>query len=242
MPAVRIFWVPPAIRRGDAAIIGMMAISLHFNASMPCVPKCGITWRCVTTISGLQIPPAQVWAAEFQGGPVSTGFQKGRVPSANDIRRWMLTALGSGATGISFWVTRAEIAAVECNGFSLLNSVGDTTPRFEEVSRIGQALNRHAELFGQPDWPQSPVAIFINERNYQHCVSMVQGGEHLSYSTRGWYRLLWDAGIPVDFVEAMELDEPRVAEYKAIIMPFPLALSGDVAKKLARVMLSPAAI
>jgi len=28
-----------------------------------------------------------VWAAEFQGGPISSGFHKGRVPSADDIRR-----------------------------------------------------------------------------------------------------------------------------------------------------------
>jgi len=51
---------------------------------------------------------------------------------------------------------------------------------------------------------------------------------------RGWHRLLWDAGISVDFVEAMELDEPRVMQYKAIIMPFPLALSEEIAGKLAR--------
>ncbi|MBU4366631.1 MAG: beta-galactosidase trimerization domain-containing protein, partial [Verrucomicrobia bacterium] len=175
-----------------------------------------------------------VWAAEFQGGPGSNGFHKGRVPSAEDIRRWMLTAVGSGVTAIAFWVTRAEIAAEECNGFSLLDSVGDTTPRFEEATRVGQALNRHAGIFGQTSMPQAAVAIFINERNYQHCATMSQGGEHLGYSVQGWHRLLWDAGIPVDFVEAMELDEPYLAKYKAIIMPFPLALSEEVATKLAR--------
>jgi len=72
-----------------------------------------------------------VWAAEFQGGPVSTGFQKGRVPSAGDIRRWMLAAVSSGVTAISFWVTRAEIMASEQNGFSLLDSTGDRTERLE---------------------------------------------------------------------------------------------------------------
>jgi hypothetical protein len=33
-----------------------------------------------------------VWAAEFQGGPVSTDLHKGRVPFSDDVRRWMLTA------------------------------------------------------------------------------------------------------------------------------------------------------
>ncbi len=175
-----------------------------------------------------------VWAAEFQGGPVSTGFHKGRVPSPDDIRRWMLTAVGSGVTAISFWVTRAEIHMAEQNGFSLLDSEGDTTPRFEEAARVGRALNQHADLFARPTRPWSQAAILINEWNYQLCNLLNQGYEHLPYSVRGWYRLLWDAGIPVDFIEASELDEPYLADYKALILPFPLSLSEEVARKLAR--------
>jgi len=175
-----------------------------------------------------------VWAAEFQGGPVSTGFHKGRVPSPDDIRRWMLTAVGSGVTAISFWVTRAEIMAAEANGFSLLDSEGDTTPRFEEAARVGRALNEHADLFGKPTWAGADVAILVNEWNYQFTRSMAQGGEHLGYSMRGWHRLLWDAGIPVDFIEASELDEAYIRDYEAIIVPFPISMSEDIAAKLAR--------
>lgn len=93
---------------------------------------------------------APIWAAEFQGGPVNFGAHRGRVPSADDMRRWMLTAIASGFTAICFWVARAEIMAQEANGFSLLDSVGDSTERFQEVSRIGRALNKHADLFAQP--------------------------------------------------------------------------------------------
>jgi beta-galactosidase len=175
-----------------------------------------------------------VWAAEFQGGRVSDGFHLGRVPSPEDIRRWMLTAIGSGVTALSFWVTRAEIAAAEANGFSLLDSEGDSTARFEEASRIGQALCEHPELFGQPSWPGADVAILVNEWNYQFCATMRRGGEHLPYSVRGWHRMLWDAGVPVDFVDTSELDEAYARRYRAIILPFPISLSEEVAEKLAR--------
>jgi hypothetical protein len=74
----------------------------------------------------------------------------------------------------------------------------------------------------------------VDEWNYQFCKSMVQGGEHLGYSVRGWHRLLWEAGIPVDFVEASELDQPYVSEYKALVVPFPLSMSERVAGRLAR--------
>jgi len=179
-------------------------------------------------------PGSPIWAAEFQGGPVSTGLHKGRVPSAKDIRRWMLTAIGSGVTAISFWVTRAEIMADEMNGFSLLDSEGDTTERFEEASRIGKALQKYPDLFAHSSCPPAKVAILINESNYRVCDSIPQGSKHLTYSVRGWYRLLWEAGISVDFVNALELDEEYINNYKVIILPFPISLSEGIVAKLAQ--------
>ena len=173
-----------------------------------------------------------VWAAEFQGGPVSTGFQKGRVPSPDDIRRWMLAAVASGVTGISFWVTRAEIMAAEQNGFSLLDSDGDSTPRFEEAGRVGRALNANADLFGRPTLEPAGVGILVNEANYQLCAHLAQGGENLAYSTRGWHRMLCELNMPCDMVD-IENDWERSREYRALILPFPLSLSECTAAKLA---------
>ena len=51
---------------------------------------------------------------------------------------------------------------------------------------------------------------------------------------RGWYRLLWELNIPVDFVEASQLDEAFIGDYRALILPFPLSMSEEVAGKLAR--------
>ncbi|MFB3881496.1 MAG: beta-galactosidase [Armatimonadota bacterium] len=184
------------------------------------------------------VPGRPVWAAEFQGGRVSDGFHLGRVPSPDDIRRWMLTAIGSGVTAISFWVTRAEIAAAEADGFSLLDSEGDSTPRYEEASRVGRALNQHPDLFGQPSWPGADVAILVDEWNYQYCATMRQGGEHLAFSARGWHRLLWEASVPVDFVEVSHLGEVDMARYRAAILPFPLCLGEGTVERLAQYVAS----
>ncbi|HOS44207.1 MAG TPA: beta-galactosidase, partial [Armatimonadota bacterium] len=177
-------------------------------------------------------PGTPVWAAEFQGRPVSTGFQKGRVPTAADIRRWMLTAVASGVTAISFWVARAEIMAAEQNGFGLLDSDGETTARLLEAGRVGRALQAHADLFARPTSPPGRVGLLVNEWNYQLCTHLAQGGEHLPYSLRGWHRLLWEMNIPVDFVE-VDADADRLASYQALILPFPLSLSEAVAARLA---------
>ncbi|MBA4168483.1 MAG: beta-galactosidase [Chitinophagaceae bacterium] len=179
-----------------------------------------------------------VWAAEFQGGPISSGFQKGRIPSADDIRRWMLTVVGSGATTISYWVTRAEMMAGEDNGFGLLNSEGETTPRLEEASRVGKALMKYSDIFGTPSKPLAKVGIIVNEENYNFTSSYFKTSQHLAYSMRGWYRMLWDLGIPIDFVSIDELNENTAAQYKALILPFPLSLADTSAQRLEKYVLS----
>jgi len=149
------------------------------------------------------------------------------------FRRWLLTALASGVTAICFWVTRAEIMAAEMNGFSLLDSVGESTPRLEEAARIGQALNRHADLFARPSTPPAAVGLLINEDNFLFCRTLSPGGEHLGYSLAGWYRLLWEEGIPVDFVSLSEPEEAPLEQYRALVLPFPLCLSEQAAARLA---------
>lgn len=168
-------------------------------------------------------PDGRFWCAEFQGGPVSTGLHRGRVPSAADIRRWMLGAVAGGAQGISFWVARAEIAAGEINGFSLLDPSGDGSERLAEAGRIGAALDRHADLFAQPTLEPAPVAILVDERNFQLC-GMLSQGDLQAYSVRGWHRLLTDLGIACDFIEARHLDATALARYRVVVAPLPLMM------------------
>ncbi len=173
-----------------------------------------------------------VWAAEFQGGPVGSDFHKGRIPTATDIRRWMLTAMSCGVSTISFWVTRAEIVAQENNGFSLLDSKGNTTERYEEASRIGKILRDNSDLFAHPTKQKSKVGIIINEDNYQFCRSFYGTDRHLYNSIRGWYHMLWRSGYPVDFVISTDVDAKAADQYKALILPFPLELSDKFALQL----------
>jgi beta-galactosidase len=180
-------------------------------------------------------PGAPVWVAEMQGGPVCSHFARSRAPSREDIRRWMLTLLASGATAVSYWVTRAEIMADEANGFSLLDSEGDSSERFEEASRIGAALNRHADIFAAPSLAQASVAALVNGENFHLCQSMFgPAGEHLAYSLRGWHRILKKSGVNMDFLDISQMDGSFESKYKVLILPFPVSLSEDYALALAQ--------
>jgi len=180
---------------------------------------------------------APVWAAEYQGGPVNTDFSKGRVPTADDMRRWMLTTMGAGATAISFWVTRAEIMASESNGFSLLDSEGDTTERFQEAARIGNMLKTYPDIFAANNKPQADVAFLVDENTFQVAKSMSFNNavlENYLYNLRGWYKTLWSMGISCDFIEGSYIDEAKLKGYKTIIVPFAIAMKDSVAKALVR--------
>lgn len=173
-------------------------------------------------------------AAEFQGGPLTnnSGFTRLRLPNTEDIRRWMFSVVGSGATGISFWVTRDEIMAQEANSFGLLDTKGDSTERFLEAGRIAKSLNCYPELFAVNNREPGKVAIIVNEQNWDFCSSLPNYSQHLAYSTRGWYRLLFEAGIPVDFIELSDLEDKNLNNYKVAIMPVPVSISDEYVKKL----------
>ena len=168
------------------------------------------------------------WGAEFQGGPVSTHLHLGRTPRAADIQRWMLAGLAAGMHGISFWNNRAERSWQECNGFGLLDPRGETTERIEEASRIGRAVNQEWQLFALGEPPRAQVAILINEDLYHFCEgSQTNALGLLTYNVRGHYARLWRLGIPVDFVNESDVANGALTEYRAAILPFPIALGDD---------------
>jgi hypothetical protein len=144
----------------------------------------------------------------------------------------VLGGLAHGESGISFWVLRREVAAAELNGFGLLDSTGDTTDRFAEAGRLARALNRHADLLGQPSTPPAEAAILIDDANHRFQQTMTPLGEHQVYGVRGWHRLLFDLGVPVDFLFDQDFDT-LAARYRVLILPFPLLLSDALAQRLA---------
>ena len=189
--------------------------------------------RCAT-------PGGKIWAAEFQGGPVVRGLQRGRVPDGADIRRWVLGALAAGITGLSFWNHRAEIFWREEQGFGLLELEGDeVTSRAAAAGELAKALNRHAILFTQGTVTQARVAMLVSEDLYQfhkatiHDYGFAPPIDHFIHTIRGIYKSLWDAGIGIDFLPHTQLAS-RGAAYSAIVLPFPASLNDSCIADLIR--------
>ena len=172
----------------------------------------------------------EIWTAELQGGPISAGQSLGRVPGADDIRRWVLGCLAAGVRGLCFWNHRIERMWQEQYGFGLLDGQGEHTPRADEAGRLAKAIAPHAEFFTKSGVPKAGVALVMNEdlRHFAEA-SEFRVKDHLIYTIRGIYKALWDEGIPCDFIEAEQIGTTG-KEYKALIQPFGLALSEEVMK------------
>ena len=174
----------------------------------------------------------EFWTAELQGGPIATQMMLGRVPGPADIRRWVLGCLAAGARGICFWNQRPAYFWGLDDGFSLLESRGDRSPRAEEAGRLARGIDAHAELFTKGEVARPEVAMVMDEDLWH----FVEGSSsnlrsHLAYSIRGIYRSLWEEGIPVEFIDAEQIPA-NATEYKALIFPLPIALSDKVIKAL----------
>ena len=166
-----------------------------------------------------------LWGAEFQGGPISTSLHYGRKPTPNDLRVWMLSGLAAGMTGISFWNHRVERFWKEANGFGLLDPLGDSSERMTAVSEIGKAIQRHGAFFAQAQPPRAELALLVNEHTH-HFFQACNGDviRHYAYNMRGHYARLWRLGIPVDFVDAHQVEAGELAHYRAAILTMPLSL------------------
>jgi hypothetical protein len=95
----------------------------------------------------------------------------------------------------------------------------------------GAALNRRGLLGILLERGGSGILVDEGKRSFA-LPAATMPGEHLAYSTRGWHRLLWELGIPVDFINIQDVNGAMNPIYKALILPFPLSLSEESAEKL----------
>ncbi|BAJ62836.1 beta-galactosidase [Anaerolinea thermophila] len=171
------------------------------------------------------------WLAPLQAGAEQTLWQAEEPLSPEELRRWVLTALSTGAAGVLFSGVRPGMNPYG-RGFSLLESEGESSPRLREAALLAKALEPYADLFTQGHLADVQVGIVLDDLNRRVCESLPGMGEHYHYSVRGWHRLLWEEGFPMDFVPASLVDESLAERYRALVLPFPLALEDETARRL----------
>ena len=174
----------------------------------------------------------EFWTAELQGGRAGGGIAPGRVPdpetsAAGCWARWP-EAPAESVSGI----TAANLFWDEAYGFGLMELDGQETLAWRKPAASQRLSTTGGRSFASGESPRASVAIVIDEDLWNFVNS--SGDEiknNFVANLRGIHQALWQEGIPVDFLDAGE-SSAAGANYKVLIHPFPVALSGEAVDAL----------
>lgn len=167
------------------------------------------------------------WVMEQQSGPC--GWSKmGPTPTPGKLRLWTYQAAAQGADTVVYFRWRACPYGTEELWHGILNHDGKPNRRYEEISKIGQEMEKLSLNYG-PLMPKARVAI-VKSFDSEWSQSIHRQVENLYYDELllDYYRAFSQMGIPVDFVEAGE----SLKEYNLVIAPMLMMATEEEQKNL----------
>ena len=180
-------------------------------------------------------PNKYFWVTELQGG---TNIYSGLTylgPSGEELRSWMWESIAAGAKGIVYWCFNYRVSGYEAGEWSLVDQQGRPSPRLKEVSELAAFLKKHDGLFRASVPARAPVALLYSEANWR--LGSVEGqGQDPEYprnalmaadALTGAWAAFTDAGISVDVIDEIDLQNGAAANYAVLVVPGCTALEDD---------------
>jgi len=171
------------------------------------------------------------WLMEMESGPIN-GWALGphRNTSCHDIRRYVLEAISYDAKMILFQGYRQWDFQPLCWG-GLVDLDGEPIKRTSAAADMGRFIRANEDFLLEAKSSKSEVAILISKEN----AIIANGMGHEAFlvsSLRGAYRVFWEMGFTIDYITTEHLQNDYAMDYKVMIAPFYLTISGRDAKHL----------
>lgn len=173
------------------------------------------------------------WIGELQAGQGATGMRIADPVTAQDETFWMWQVIAHGARELAIYAWYPMSSGFESNGYGLINLDGSITDRARAAGNVAKIVKRHASeiLTAQP--ARAQVAILYNRLSYMvggSQPSLSKLGNAEPDSLMGLYRAFFEQQIPIDFVNAADVSQNKLGQYKILFLPFPVMLSNAVAE------------
>ena len=173
------------------------------------------------------------WIGELQAGQGATGMRIADPVTAQDETFWMWQVIAHGARELAIYAWYPMSSGFESNGYGLINLDGSITDRARAAGNVAKIVKRHASeiLTAQP--ARAQVAILYNRLSYMvggSQPSLSKLGNAEPDSLMGLYRTFFEQQIPIDFVNAADVSQNKLGQYKILFLPFPVMLSNAVAE------------
>lgn len=174
------------------------------------------------------------YVGELQAGDGTIALMLSEPVTPDDHRIWAWSSIAKGAKGINVYAYYPMSSGYESGGYGLVNLDGSVTERAERIGEIARVVDENQELFIGSQPAEARVGIVYNP-----LAQMVGGAQRREdypeahqNSLIGYYRVLADHNIPVDFVHRKELEEDDLSQYDLLIVPYPLMFTEAAAEGL----------
>lgn len=173
------------------------------------------------------------YVGELQGGFGTIALNVSPTVTPEDLRIWTWSAVSRGAKGINYYAWYPMSSGYEGGGFGLIQLDGTVTERARLAGSIAKVVDRNQRLFLESRPPKAQVAIvynplahFVGGRQRATAYAGPQGevaGIERD-SLLGVYRAVFPRSVPTDFIHIDRLSRELMAQYKLVILPYPLML------------------
>ncbi len=170
-------------------------------------------------------------AGELQAGKGIISLFVSEPVLPEDHRIWIWSAIAKGAKGVNMYAYYPMSSGYEAGGYGLINLDGEITERAVHAGEIASIVDRNQELFLFSTPVKAEIGIVYNPLS-----QMVGGMQHSHYpdahtnSLLGYFRAFADQNIPVDFIHRKHLEKQELADYKLVLVPWPLMITKEAAE------------
>lgn len=170
------------------------------------------------------------WIGELQGGHGYVGTFASRV-TGSDVRSYGWQCIAHGAKGLHYYAWYPMTSGIESAGFGLVHLDGMATDRSEAAGQVARVVDENMELFMAARPVPAEAAICWNiYANLMWTVLRESDNYIPSRTYVGAYRALYDGQVPADFVHPDEMATGLLSRYRALYIPFGLAMTAGAAK------------
>jgi beta-galactosidase len=172
------------------------------------------------------------WVGELQGASAHSAIETQASVPGDLQQRWLWSAIGRGARAVNFWCWRDEVFSRESGGFGLSGNDGYAQSRLTALRRAADVLEAHTDLIDQYRPAPAAVGVIFDPDAYR--MDWAQYGTSSRQASRslwGYLVGLEKIQVPYDVIESRHHD--RLADYKLLVVPWPLVINPELGRKLA---------
>ncbi len=190
-------------------------------------------------VRSMNIRNGGFYVGELQAGYGVFGMKLSVPVVGSDLRDWMWSVVAYGARAVNIYAYYPMSSGYEAGGYGLVELDGKVTERGIEAGRVARVITENKGLFLGAQPAKAEVAILYNP--LEHMVGGQQtftgegqsiGVNNLSESLQGVHRAFAERQIPVDFLHVMDLGPERLAQYRLLIVPYPVMMAAADIRKL----------